>query len=255
MGDGRYRLRLSVAGDQFNGLAHFIHVPEAFERRFAEMRAANNAIARVAGLTAGLLYGVGGCILGTLWLLRQRSLLWRPALAAGAVVAGLNALAILANATQAWYGFDTAQSAWVFWGQQVGLALMVFVVGGLLLALVFMSAESLSRRAFPDHPQLWQLWSPAAAPTASVLGRTAGGYLFVPIELAIIAGFYLVTNRYFGWWQPSESLSDPNILGSALPALAPIGMALQAGFMEECLFRAVPLALAALIGERLGHRR
>jgi len=255
LGDGRYRLRLSVAGDQFNGLAHFIHVPEAFERRFAEMRAANNAIARVAGLAAGLLYGVGGCILGTLWLFRQRSLLWRPALAAGAIVAGLNALAVLANAPQAWYGFDTAQSAWVFWGQQIGLALLVFVGGGLLLALVFMAAESLSRRAFPDHPQLWHLWSSAAAPTSSVLGRTAGGYLFVPIELAIIAGFYFVTNRYFGWWQPSESLSDPNILGSALPALAPIGMALQAGFMEECLFRAVPLALAALIGERLGHRR
>src|SRR5215467_7576031 len=127
LGDGRYRLRLSVAGDQFSGLAHFIHVPEAFERRFAEMRAANNAIARVAGLVAGLLYGLGGCILGTLWLLRRRSLLWRPALAAGAVVAGLNAAAVLANAPQAWYTFDTAQSAWVFWGQQIGLALVLFV--------------------------------------------------------------------------------------------------------------------------------
>ena len=29
-------------------------------------------------------------------------------------------------------------------------------------------------------------------------------------------------------------------------------MALQAGFMEECLFRAVPLSLAALIGARFG---
>ena len=255
LGDGRFRLRLSVAGDQFNGLTRFIHVPEAFERRFAEMRAANNAIARVAGLAAGLLYGIGGCILGTLWLLRHHVLVWRPALVAGVVVSGLNAAAVLANAPQAWYSFDTAQSAWVFWGQQIGLALLVLVGSALLLALVFMAAESLSRRAFPDHPQLWRLWSPTAAPTPSVLGRTAGGYLWVPIELALIAGFYLVTNRYFGWWQPSESLSDPNILGSALPALAPIGMALQAGFMEECLFRAVPLALAALIGERLGYRR
>jgi hypothetical protein len=40
-----------------------------------------------------------------------------------------------------------------------------------------------------------------------------------------------------------------------VPALSPIGMALQAGFMEECLFRAVPLSLAALIGARFGHRR
>jgi len=255
LGDGRYRLRLSVAGDQFNGLIRFVYVPEAFARRFAEMRSANNAIARVAGLAAGLLYGIGGCILGVLWLLRHRSLIWRPALVAGGVVAGLNALAVLANAPQAWYGFDTAQSAWVFWGQQVGLALLVLIGGALLLALVFMTAESLSRRAFPNHPQFWRLWSPAAAPTPAVLGRTVGGYLFVPIELAFIAIFYFFTNRYLGWWQPSESLSDPNILGSAMPSLAPISMALQAGFMEECLFRAVPLSLAALIGTRLGHRQ
>src|SRR5213078_4044521 len=92
-------------------------------------------------------------------------------------------------------------------------------------------------------------------PTKAVLGRTLGGYLFVPIELALVAAFYFVTNRYLGWWQPSEALTDPNILGSALPALGPIGMALQAGFMEECLFRAVPLSLAALIGERFDCRR
>jgi Type II CAAX prenyl endopeptidase Rce1-like len=117
-----------------------------------------------------------------------------------------------------------------------------------------MAAEGLSRCAFPDHPQLWRIWSREAAPTPAILGRTVGGYLFVPVELALIAAFYFVTNRYFGWWQPSEALTDPNILGSALPALAPIGMALQAGFMEECLFRAVPLSIAALIGRRFGHR-
>ena len=74
------------------------------------------------------------------------------------------------------------------------------------------------------------------------------------IELALIASFYYATNRWLGWWQPSESLTDPNILGTAVPALAPIALSLQAGFMEECVFRAVPLSLAALIGARFGHR-
>ncbi|HEY2970241.1 MAG TPA: CPBP family intramembrane glutamic endopeptidase [Casimicrobiaceae bacterium] len=255
LGDARIRMRLTVSGDALSEVTHFVHVPEAFGRRFQEMRSANNAIARVASLAAGVLYGFGGCIIGVLWLMRQRRLLWKPALVTGAAVAGLNALAILANAPQAWFGYDTAQSTGVFWGQQIGIAALVLIGGGLALALVFMAAESLSRRAFAGHPQLWRVWSREAAPTPAVVGRTLGGYLFVPIELALISGFYFVTNRYFGWWQPSESLSDPNILGSALPALAPIGMALQAGFMEECLFRAVPLSLAALIGERFGCRR
>jgi hypothetical protein len=255
LGDARIRMQLVVSGDALTEVTHFVHIPEAFGRRFAELRSANNAIARVASLAAGVLYGVGGCILGVLWLMRKRWIAWKPALVAGATVAGLNALAVLANAPQSWFGYDTAHSPAVFWGQQFGVAAAILVGGGLALALVFLAAESLSRRAFPDHPQLWRLWSRDVAPTPEVLGRTLGGYLFVPIELALVAGFYLVTNRYFGWWQPSETLSDPNILGSALPALAPIGMALQAGFMEECLFRAVPLSLAALIGERFGCRR
>ena len=220
------------------------------------MRAANNAIARVASLVAGLLYGIGGCVLGALWLLRKRALLWRQALVAGMVVAGLNALAMPRQC-----------AAGVVRLRHRAIRMGVLGPAGRRRAADPDRRRrsrwrwcSWPRRAcraarFRDHPQLWRLWSRDAAPTSAVLGRTLGGYLFVPIELALIVAFYFVTNRYFGWWQPSESLSDPNILGSAVPGLAPIGMALQAGFMEECLFRAVPLSLAALIGARFGHRR
>ena len=131
---------------------------------------------------------------------------------------------------------------------------MIAVAGGLAYALVFMAAESLTRRAFPHHPQLWRVWSRDAAPTPQIAGRTLGGYLFVPIELALVAAFYYATNRWLGWWQPSEVLTDPNILGSAIPALTPIAISLQAGFMEECVFRAIPLSLGALIGARYGRR-
>ncbi len=160
----------------------------------------------------------------------------------------------LAAAPTAWFGFDTAQSVTTFWVRQVGAALAIAFAGGLGYGLVFMAAESLSRRAFADHPQLWRVWSREAASTRQMLGRTLGGYLFVPIELALVAAFYYATNRWLGWWQPSEALTDPNILGSAVPALAPIAISLQAGFMEECLFRAVPLSLAALIGAHYGRR-
>jgi len=252
--ESRFRLRLAVAGNVLTEVAHFVHVPESFELRYRELRSANDDIARAASLAAGLLYGVGGCILGALWLLRRRFLLWRPALLAGLVVGGLMGASVLANVPADWFDFDTAQSVTTFWLRAAGMAAGVTVAGGLAYALVFMAAESLSRYAFPDHPQLWRAWSRDAAPTTAVLGRTVGGYLFVPLALAFVAAFYYVTNQFLGWWQPSESLTDPEILGSAVPALAPIATSLQAGFMEECLFRAVPLSLAALVGQRFGHR-
>jgi hypothetical protein len=252
--DARIRLKLAVAGDELTEVDAFVYVPESFSRRFAEMRSANNTIAGFATISAGVLYGFVGCILGALWLLRRRYLEWRPAFVAGLVIAGLAAAALLANTPTAWFAFNTAQDESTFWIRQIGLALLALVGGSLALGEILMAAEGLTRRAFGDHPQLWRAWSRGAGATREIAGRTAGGYLFVPIQLGLIASFYYVTNRYFGWWQPSEQLTDPNILASAMPALTPIANALQAGMLEECLFRAVPLALGALIGAHYGHR-
>src|SRR3989442_1472349 len=80
LGEARIRMRLTVSGDALSEVTYFVHVPEAFGRRFQEMRSANNAIARVASLVAGLLYGLGGWIIGVLWLLRPRRVVWEPAL-------------------------------------------------------------------------------------------------------------------------------------------------------------------------------
>src|SRR5579862_4317887 len=42
---GLYRLKIVVSGDKMTTLQHFVKVPEAFNRRYAEMRSANNSIA------------------------------------------------------------------------------------------------------------------------------------------------------------------------------------------------------------------
>ncbi|HEY3177437.1 MAG TPA: CPBP family intramembrane glutamic endopeptidase [Casimicrobiaceae bacterium] len=254
LGEARVRLRLAVAGDELTGVAPFVFVPESFDRRYKELRSANNLIAGAASASAGLLYGIGGCILAVLWLLRRHWLLWRPAFVAGLIVGGLLAFAGLASAPEAWFRADTTESPLTFWFKQGGAFIFLLTAASLGYTLAFMAAESLSRRAFPHQPQLWRLWSREAGATRQTLGRTVGGYLFVPLELALVAAFYYATNKWFGWWQPSEMLSDPNILGSWAPALTPIAISLQAGFMEECVFRAIPLSLGALIGQRYGHR-
>jgi hypothetical protein len=255
LGEARVRLRLVVAGDELTGVLPFVFIPESFGRRFQELRSANNLIANIAGASAGVLYGLGGTILGVLWLLRRHWLVWRPAFIAGLIVGGLMALANLASTPATWFGADTTETTTTFWLKQAAAAIFLFTASGLGYALAFMAAESLARRAFPQHPQLWRIWSREAGATKQILGRTVGGYLFVPLELALVMLFYYATNRWLGWWQPSEMLSDPNILSSTVPALPPISISLQAGFMEECVFRAIPLALGALIGAHYGRRR
>src|SRR4029453_18101140 len=88
-----------------------------------------------------------------------------------------------------------------------------------------------------------------------ILGRTVGGYLLVSIFFAYDVLLYLVMTRVFGWWRPAQSLVHPDVLATYAPWLSAIANSFQAGFWEESLFRAVPIAGAALIGDRGGKRR
>jgi membrane protease YdiL (CAAX protease family) len=255
IGDGYYRLRLVVGGDKLTGLNHFIKVPEAFSRRYDQMRSTNNILGSVATVAIILFYVIGGCIIGLFFLLRQRWVIWRKPLFWGIFVAFLQLLEGINGLPLTWMDYDTAVSIQKFLMQQSVLLLGVFLFSTLANTLIFMAAESLSRKAFSQHHQFWRLWSPDTASSPAVLGRTIGGYLLVSVDLAFVVVFYFLTTKVFGWWNPSGPLFHPDVLATYFPWLTSIANSLQAGFFEECLFRAIPIAGAALIGQRLGHRR
>jgi hypothetical protein len=255
VGEGRYRLRLVVGGDRLTELVQFVKIPQAFTRRFEQMRSANNAIATGSSLTVFLLYLGVGCGMGLFFLLRGRLGLWRQALIAAAVIAGLQVLNGLNAFPLIWMHYDTALSSQSFMGQQLTLLLASALGLGAVFFVSFAVAEGLSRRAFPHHPQIWRLWSREAGSSTAVLGRTLGGYLVAAYFLLYGSVFYYVVVRYFGWWMPSETLVSPDSLAHVLPWLTPFANSMQAGCWEESLFRAVPLAGAALLGSRWGGRR
>lgn len=253
-GEGRVRLELGVAGRQFAQLRHSIQVPESFSRRYAEMRATNNTLASAATLAFGFLYGLGGCVLGLTLLWRTGWVVTRPAMLWASLIALLQGAASLNQIPGSWFQYDSALSTRDFILQQVGVAVFGMVMNWLTLLISFMAAESLSRRAFGQHPQFWRIWSREALASKQVLGQTVGAYLWVGLDLAFIVAFYYCTRQFLGWWSPMESLIDPDVLATPLPWLAPVANALHAGFWEECLFRAVPLAGAALLGDFLQQR-
>jgi hypothetical protein len=171
------------------------------------------------------------------------------------VIAVLMALGTLNQLPLSWMAYDTAVSRSIFLLQQVGVAVSIVVFGTPLLALVFLAAESLTRRAFPRQPQQWRLWSRDAARSDAVLGRTVGGYLWAGIDLGFVVGFYVLASRLPGWWIPSEAIVDPDLLSTPFPWLMAVSLSAFAGFWEESLFRAVPIAGAKLLGDRFGGTR
>ena len=76
--EGRYRLRLVVSGDRLTEVTHFIRIPEAFTRRYASMRSANDIIG--IGSTVGLvlLYVIGGIGVGMFFMMRSATCCGEP---------------------------------------------------------------------------------------------------------------------------------------------------------------------------------
>lgn len=252
IGEGRYRLRLVIGGDKLTELTHYIKIPEVFSRHYQEMRSANSTISTLALVAVAIFYIIGGCIVGLFLLLRQRWVIWRKPLLWGLFVAFVQVLAQINQWPLAWMSYDTALSTQGFLLQQIMQLLLIFLGEGMLLTVTFMAAESLTRKAFPQHIRFWRLWSTDVAGSSPVLGRTIGGYLAVGIFLAFDVALYLFATKVLGWWTPSAPLFQPDILATYFPWLSSIAISLHAGFWEECLFRAIPIAGAALLGKKFG---
>jgi hypothetical protein len=255
MGEGRYRLRLVTGGDRLTELEYFIRIPEAFSRRYEEMRSVNTAIGIAGSLAFLVLYGVGGMAIGLFLLGRQRWVIWKQPIFWGGLVAAAQTVATINEWPLAWMQYDTALSTQSFIAQRASAAVVEFMTNAALFSVSFMAAESLTRRAFPSHPQFWKIWRGSAPASPPITGRTAAGYMLVPLFIAYDVALYLYATKLLGWWTPSEALFNPDVLASYAPWYSAVAKSFQAGFWEESLFRAVPIAGAALIGDRLGNRR
>ncbi len=248
IGEGKFRLTLVVSGNKLTSVDYHVKIPEDFDRRYSEMRSANDTIQMISMGVIALIYGLLGVVLGIFFLMRTRRLIWKPAVYWGMSITFASVFLVTINQLPfAWFSYDTSLSQSNFLLRQLLSGLMSAAGFGAVIALSFMAAEGLGRTAFPEHIQWWKIWSKKAGGSYTVIGQTVAGYLFAIIILAFDVFFYLTTTTHFGWWSPAGTLSDPNILATYFPWLDSIATSLQAGFWEESLFRAVPLAGIVLL--------
>jgi hypothetical protein len=252
--DAPYRLTLGISGDRFTELSYSIKVPETFTREYEHMRSSNNTIAFASLFIMALLYIGVGCTLGLAYLVHQNALWWQPAAIFAVIIASLQALNEVNELPLAWMEYQTALSITAFLLGLFSSIIAQFLLYSALLTLIFTIAEGLSRTAFKNHLILWQLFKNKTASSWQVIGRTIGSYLLIGFTLAYSIGFYAFAHQILGWWNPSETFLNPNIIATYAPWFSSLSQSIMAGCMEEALFRAIPLAGAALIGQRFGKR-
>jgi Type II CAAX prenyl endopeptidase Rce1-like len=255
IGEGTYRLKIVVSGDKATELTHFVKVPEAFLRRYSHMRSANMLISFLASIIILLLYfglgGIGGCY----WIFKNKSALIKQPIICAAILALLSVCSSINQLPFLWMKYNNAFSIYGFLGQLFLSIIISFIGQTIAYAFIIMVAESLTRRAFGNQPQLWSVLSRENMGSTAIAGRTFGAYLLVGCNVAFAIAFYMFSLRYLGWWAPADMLFDPNTLATYIPWFNPVALSLNAGFIEECLFRAIPLAGAALLGNHYGNRK
>lgn len=253
--DSHLRIKVIVSGNKITHVKPFVKVPELFTFTYRQMRSYNEAIAMAGYIFAYIVYLLLGCIIGLFILLRHNAIIWKTPLAWAIFIAIGDALLSFDALPLLWMQYQTETSMLSFLFQIIIQAAQELFTRFIMLSLIFTAAESLTRKAFPNHIQLWKYWSPKNANSYEVWGRTIGGYLMLGIDMAFLITFYMITTKLFGWWTPVSIWSDPNILAHYMPWFAPIILSLGASFVEECKYRAIPLASAALLGTRFGNKR
>lgn len=254
IGNATYRLTINISGNKVTQVAHHVNIPESFNRRYENMRSSNNTIMQISSFLSTFLYMILGCIFGLLFLVPNGWIVYRPAIYWALFICGLLFVDNLNSWPLYWMYYNTAYSSLGYALQLLVFFLTSFGTTFVGLALIFIATESLTRAAFGDQIQLWKIWSKNAANSIEVAGQTIAGYFTAIIMTAYVIFFYWITLTYFNWWQPINSMYDPNILAKYMPWFSPLIQSLNFGFSEECLYRAVPLACAMLLGKRFGKQ-
>lgn len=255
LGEAYYRFCVKISGDKVTQLHHYVHIPEKFDRVYAQMRSKNNTIYTAGTVFIFILYGIIGCLISLIVLLIRRRVTIRPVIIWAAIMAFGQGLLFLNDFPIHWADYNTAHSSTGFMIDMLLFALRTVVSWFIVYALSFAAAESLTRKAFPEKLQFWKLFTAPLATTRQVWGQVWGAYIIIPFDILFLLAFYTIGSKYFGFWNPSQSLIDPNVMSSFVPAFGSLMKSLSAGFWEECLFRAVPIAGAAIIGEKLGNKK
>jgi hypothetical protein len=115
--------------------------------------------------------------------------------------------------------------------------------------MIFAVAEGLGRAVYSTHTQLFRCTGQEILASEGHAFSVAVGYLMVPIFFAYSVAFYTIAARH-SWWLPSSALTDPNVVATYAPWFGCLAQSLSAGVLEECLFRAVPIAGSTLIYRR-----
>lgn len=247
-----FQLNLEVAGNTLSSLVHTINIPESFTTRYNTILNYAHKLSAFAWILILGLFFIGGCI-GLYCLRKTRWIIWRQARYLALFLVIMMMFREINNFSLKWIKYDIFSNENDLYIYEAIELFFTSLVSWLFYTLIIAAGETFTRKAFPEHIQLWKTWSTKVAASPQILCSTLAGYFAMPFQLLYVLIWYLLVTQYGNWWISADPLIEPDI-ALHVPFISAAVLSLHAGIIEEFLFRAIPLAGAALLGERQGKR-
>ncbi len=238
--DGHYRLSINIQGDKVGHFAEYLKVPETFARTYREIRSRAGLLASIAMV---FFFALGIAMVVVLARkYRQRTLLWRAALALGILVAATSFLGAINSYPLTRFGYDTTQSYVSF--------ILTFIFSGLVGAISTGVIITLSGTAGGAAARDVEGWTNPLARLSLRGWRSANfaritliGYGLAFAHLGYVTLFCILGNDYLGVWSPAAVTQYDNTYSTYLPWIYPLLIGLVAATMEEFFFRLLAISL------------
>ena len=247
-------LVVSLKNNTVSGFQYRLAIPDSFLAQYQRANKTHQLITLIGRVGFGIFYGIIGCFFGLAFLIKRGYLIWKKPIIAGSLLATLVGISNLNLMPIRLHTYNPliAQTTFLI---ELGTQFVGSVVFWLILfSLALMVAESLTRKAFENRIQLWQLLSSRVVSSPSVFGRILGGYLLGFFLIGYMILFNHVLAPLVSGWTPSNLFAHQSMLSSYFPGVSPVVHSLSNSIWKECLFRAIPLAGAALLGKRFGFK-
>jgi len=255
IGKGLYRFQADVRGDVLTRLQPSVKIPDNFNRRYQQMRSANNLLGQLGGFFFKILYLFIFGLFGLLFFYRRNYLEILSSSIAALVVAGGCFLGGLNEAPLWCVSYNTVQPKSTFLMMNFfGQVISFFLIFGIIF-ISLLVAEAAGRFIFKNHVQFFKIFTLPALRSKEIFEQVLIGYLATPFMFGYVISFSYITEKYFSWWSPAGNLSDPNVIATYFPWLGAITISLQAGFLEEVVFRALPLAMIIVFKRDSKHKK
>lgn len=228
------RLSVDIYGDKLGYFGRYLKVPEEFIRDLKKETSFGQVLSMVSFIFMILL--IIAAIVVIIIQFKKDNVNWKFGLGFGIIIAVLTILSFFNAMPLLWASYPDTVSKAIFLAMSFSGVFIGALLTGLIIFLFGSSGESLARDLWATKFTLWKALKNKDIHLSKLMTPVSVGYSLGFIFLGYVTLFYLLGAKFFNIWMPPE-VEYSNILGTAMPFLFPLTIAVTASISEEFMFR------------------